>query len=49
LHAARGKAPRHVYINHGVPQVADTLRLRIQAQLGWAASVPDCKDAVDLT
>lgn len=41
-------APRHVFINHGEPQAADTLRLRIHEQLGLAASVPDYKDSVDL-
>jgi metallo-beta-lactamase family protein len=46
---ALGKTPKHVYVNHGEPQAADTLRLRIQEQLGWSASVPDYKDSVDLT
>ncbi|MBI5926873.1 MAG: MBL fold metallo-hydrolase [Aquabacterium sp.] len=41
--------PEHVFINHGEPQAADTLRLRIQEQLGLNASVPDYKDSVDLT
>jgi metallo-beta-lactamase family protein len=45
---ALGKKPSHVYINHGEPQAADTLRLRIEEQLGWRASVPDYKDSVDL-
>ncbi|TAK93045.1 MAG: MBL fold metallo-hydrolase [Aquabacterium sp.] len=43
------KQPEHVFINHGEPQAADTLRLRINEQLGWQASVPDYKDSVDLT
>ncbi|HEX5354924.1 MAG TPA: MBL fold metallo-hydrolase [Aquabacterium sp.] len=41
--------PEHVFINHGEPQAADTLRLRIQEKLGLNASVPDYKDSVDLT
>jgi len=45
---ALGQAPRRVYVNHGEPQAADTLRLRIQEQLGWAASVPDYRDVLDL-
>ena len=46
---ALGKAPEHVFINHGEPQAADTLRLRVGEDLGWNASVPDYKDAVDLS
>jgi len=46
---ALGKVPEHVFINHGEPQAADTLRLRVGEDLGWKASVPDYKDAVDLT
>lgn len=45
---ALGKPPEHVFVNHGEPQAADTLRLRIGEQLGWHASVPDYKDSVDL-
>lgn len=46
---ALGKVPEHVFINHGEPQAADTLRLRVGEDLGWNASVPDYKDAVDLS
>lgn len=45
---ALGQAPRHVFINHGEPQAADTLRLRVSETLGWRASVPDYKDVVEL-
>ncbi|RTL33914.1 MAG: MBL fold metallo-hydrolase [Burkholderiales bacterium] len=45
---ALGQAPRHVFINHGEPQAADTLRLRVSETLGWKASVPDYKDVVEL-
>lgn len=44
-----GQKPEHVFINHGEPQAADTLRRRINEQLGLNASVPDYKDSVDLT
>jgi metallo-beta-lactamase family protein len=38
-----------VFVNHGEPQAADTLRLRIKEQLGLTASVPDYKDTFDLS
>ncbi len=34
------KAPRHVFINHGEPNAADALRVRIGRELQWDASVP---------
>ncbi len=34
------KAPRHVFINHGEPNAADALRVRIGRELHWDASVP---------
>lgn len=43
-----GKEPKHVYVVHGEPTAADTLRLRIEEELGWAASVPDYRDTVEL-
>jgi len=46
---ALGKVPEHVFINHGEPQAADTLRLRVGEDLGWNASVPDYRDVVDLS
>jgi metallo-beta-lactamase family protein len=46
---ALGQQPEHVFVNHGEPQAADTLRLRIKEQLGWDASVPDYKDTFDLS
>ena len=33
-------APRHTFVVHGDPEAADTLRLRIQDDLGWRVSVP---------
>jgi metallo-beta-lactamase family protein len=46
---ALGQAPEQVFITHGEPQAADTLRLRIKEQLGWRASVPEYKDSFELT
>jgi metallo-beta-lactamase family protein len=46
---ALGKAPREVFVNHGEPQAADTLRLRIREQLGWKARVPDYRETFKLT
>ncbi len=41
-------APRHTFITHGEAEAADSLRRRIQDELGWACSVPDYRDRVDL-
>lgn len=35
------QAPQHVFVNHGEPLAADTLRLRIEETLGWHASAPE--------
>ena len=32
--------PRQVFLNHGEPGPADTLRQRIEKTLGWSAFVP---------
>ncbi|MDE2594574.1 MAG: MBL fold metallo-hydrolase [Burkholderiales bacterium] len=45
---ALGQAPQQVFINHGEPQAADTLRLRIQEKLGWKARVPDYRETFKL-
>ncbi|GAB6196022.1 MBL fold metallo-hydrolase RNA specificity domain-containing protein [Lysobacter xanthus] len=34
-------APSRVYVTHGEPAAADTLRARIQHELGWPARVPE--------
>src|SRR3546814_10760699 len=34
-------APRVVYLTHGEPDAADTLRARVQRELGWRARVPE--------
>jgi metallo-beta-lactamase family protein len=40
-------APAHTFVIHGEPEAADTLRLRIQDELGWRVSVPDHATTVD--
>ncbi len=45
---ALGKAPQQVFVNHGEPQAADTLRLRITERLGWKARVPDYRETFRL-
>jgi metallo-beta-lactamase family protein len=41
-------APRHVFVTHGEPGASDALRQRLQSELGWAASVPEYRDEVQL-
>lgn len=41
-------APRHVFVTHGEPSASDALRQRLQSELGWAASVPEYRDEVQL-
>ena len=36
--------PRHTFVTHGEPAAADALRVRIQDELGWKASVPEYRD-----
>ena len=41
--------PRHTFVTHGEPQAADTMRGRIEHDLGWPAAVPDYLQTVELT
>lgn len=41
-------APSIVYMTHGEPDAADTLRVRIQRELGWRARVPEHMEKVSL-
>ncbi len=41
-------APKMTFVTHGEPAAADTLRRRIQSELGWPCSVPDQLEAVTL-
>ena len=43
------KPPREVFVNHGEPAAADTLRARFKRELGWNARVPDHLQSIDLT
>ena len=45
---AHPESPREAFITHGEPDAADTLRRRLQNELGWAATVPAHGDAVEL-
>ncbi len=40
--------PKTTFITHGEPAAADTLRRRIQDELGWACSVPEHHEGVEL-
>jgi metallo-beta-lactamase family protein len=41
-------APHMVYLTHGEPDAADTLRGRVQRELGWRARVPEHLERVSL-
>jgi len=41
-------APRHVYVTHGDPAAADSLRQAIEEQLKWSSSVPEYQESVDV-
>lgn len=43
------RPPRGVYLNHGEAGPADTLRQRIERELGWKAMVPRLGQGVELT
>ena len=40
--------PRHVYVTHGEPEAADSLRQAISEKHGWACTVPDYQESVDI-
>lgn len=42
------KAPKVVYLNHGEPIAADTLRQRIEHELGWSAMAPLLGQSVEV-
>jgi metallo-beta-lactamase family protein len=42
------RAPESVYVTHGEPTAADTLRARITRELGWRARVPEHLETVAL-
>jgi metallo-beta-lactamase family protein len=43
-----GIAPRQVFVTHGEARASDTLRSRVQNELGWNVSVPEFRDEVEL-
>jgi metallo-beta-lactamase family protein len=40
--------PRQVFVVHGEPQPADTLRMRLDREFGWQATVPRTNQRFDL-
>lgn len=40
--------PRRVFITHGEPVAADALRQALEERHGWACSVPEYRDCIDL-
>lgn len=46
--ASASKAPKKVFLTHGEPGPADTLRLRVETELGWPAAVPRLGQTVEL-
>jgi metallo-beta-lactamase family protein len=40
------RAPRHVFVTHGEPSAADSLRQALEERLRWPASVPEYLDSV---
>jgi metallo-beta-lactamase family protein len=41
--------PRTTFITHGEPTASDTLRHRIEEELGWPCLVPEHGQQVDLS
>lgn len=42
-------APRQVFLTHGEPVAADSLRLQLKDQLGWASMAPEAMERVVLS
>ncbi|MEQ9191141.1 MAG: MBL fold metallo-hydrolase [Alphaproteobacteria bacterium] len=40
--------PRMTYVTHGEPAASDTLRHRIEEELGWPCTVPEFREEVEL-
>jgi len=43
------RPPLRTFVVHGEPAAADSLRHRIEEQLGWPCTVPDYRDEVELS
>ncbi len=46
--SALPRAPDHVYVTHGEPEASDTLRQAIQERHGWAVTVPEYLDTIEV-
>jgi metallo-beta-lactamase family protein len=42
------KPPRHVFITHGEPEAAASLKHKIETEFGWSCSVPEYGETVYL-
>jgi metallo-beta-lactamase family protein len=42
------KPPQRVFVTHGEPEAADSLRQAVEERHGWATTVPEYRDTVDL-
>lgn len=42
------KAPEKIFLVHGEPMAADTLRLKIKDDYGWTAEIPHLNDTVEV-
>ena len=42
------QAPRQVFVTHGEPLAADSMRCQLRDQLGWSARVPEYQEVVTL-
>ena len=42
------RPPQRVFVTHGEPVPADTLRRTVQDQLGFRAHAPDYRESVEL-
>jgi metallo-beta-lactamase family protein len=47
--AGATRTPTDVYITHGEADASDTLRARVQRELGWHARVPEQLEKVELS
>jgi len=45
--AGMATPPRHVYVTHGDPEAADSLRQIVAERFGWRCDVPEYRDCVD--
>jgi metallo-beta-lactamase family protein len=44
-----GPPPRRIFVTHGEPGAADTLRRRIEHEHGWAVVVPEYREVTELS